>query len=310
MRILITGGTGFIGSHLVPFLLQRGHKVTIQSRDPQRARQQYHGQVDAVASIFDVAAGYEPEAVINLAGENLTEGRWSKRRKQAMRESRLQTTAQLVKYFATRATRPGVFISGSAIGYYGTDATRTFVENDSAGEDFAATLCHDWEREAHQAESFGIRVCFLRTGLVLGSDGGVLGKLLPVFRLGLGGPLGNGHQWMSWIHIDDLIGIINLCLEDDSLSGAINATAPEAVDNNGFTRTLAHSVHRPAFFRVPAFVLRLMLGEMADLLLSGQHVVPQKAQQHAYTFRFPRLEPALDNLIGAPSPISGSEKTS
>ena len=302
MRILITGGTGFIGSHLVPFLLQRGHAVTIQSRDPARARRQYHGEVEAVASIFDVAEGHEPEAVINLAGENLTAGRWSSRRKQAMRDSRLHVTAELVKYFATRATRPRVFISGSAIGYYGTDATKTFVETDPAGHDFAATLCHDWEREARQAESFGIRVCLLRTGLVLGRDGGMLGRLLPVFRLGLGGALGNGRQWMSWIHIDDLIGIIDLCLHDETLSGPVNGAAPEPVDNNTFTRTLGHVLHRWTFFRVPAFVLRLMLGEMAELLLHGQKVLPEKAQQHAYHFRYPRLEAALIDLLVTPTP--------
>ena len=302
MRILITGGTGFIGSHLVPFLLEQGHAVTVQSRDPQRARRQYHDKVDAVASIFDVAAGCEPEAVINLAGENLTEGRWSHRRKQAMRDSRIGTTAELNRFFATHAQRPRIFISGSAIGYYGSDDTRDFVEADSAGDDFAAILCRDWEREARQAASFGIRVCLLRTGLVLGRGGGMLEKLLPVFRLGLGGPLGNGRQWMSWVHIDDLIGIIDLCLRDDRLEGPVNGTAPEPVDNNTFTRTLARTLHRPAFFRVPAFMLRLMLGEMADLLLSGQKVLPQKAQQHAYSFRFPHLDAALADLLDASAP--------
>lgn len=310
MRILVTGATGFIGTVLVDRLLQQGHRITVLSRDPDSAAAHFNQRVTAIRDIFRLHQEDAPEAIINLAGEPLANGRWTTQRKQVIYNSRIRLTRSIAKYVSLRHTRPRVLISGSAIGYYGPHGDEELNERHHPADDFAATLCRDWEREARKAEPFGVRVCLLRTGLVLGrkhrGGAGMLGRLLPVFRMGLGGALGNGRQWMSWIHINDLIGLIEHCLINDALQGPINGTAPTPVRNNAFTHTLGQLLHRWTPFRTPAIALRLLLGEMSQLLLDGQRVIPQHALDSGFRFRFPTLDLALKEILYA-QPNGGLE---
>lgn len=292
MDILITGGTGFIGQRLCTALLAQGHRVQVLTRNPGKPAPpgvQYVGRLDDVGPV---------QAVVNLAGEPLTEGRWNAARKQAFLDSRLGTTRALLAWMRTLPTPPQVLVSGSAIGYYGPRDATALDESALAGADFAATLCRQWEAEALTAESFGVRTCVLRTGIVLDRDGGALARMLPPFRLGLGGPMGDGNQWMSWIHREDLVGMILWLLGNAAARGAYNGTAPAALTNAEFARTLARVLGRPAVLTTPAFALKLAFGEMSGLLLTGQNVVPARALQGGYTFQYPTLEPALRASVG------------
>lgn len=288
MRILISGGSGFIGQALAKVLQQRGDDVVIWSRNPGARA----GWVDRLDKI-----GEPVDAVVNLAGAGIVDRRWSASRKQLLRDSRIQTTAQLVDWMAGQASRPKVLISGSAIGYYGSQASGELDEASPPVKGFTHQLCADWETEALKAEALGVRVCLIRTGVVLGSSGGALKKMLPPFQLGLGGPIGTGQQWMSWIHLDDETGAICWLLDHSDLQGAFNLTAPEAVTNSVFSTTLGGVLRRLAFFRVPAVVMKLMLGEASELLLEGQCVKPAALQKAGYQFRYPALKPALENLL-------------
>ncbi|MFN3880794.1 MAG: TIGR01777 family oxidoreductase [Nitrincola lacisaponensis] len=288
MRILISGGSGFIGQALAKVLQQRGDEVVIWSRNPG-ARAGWVDQLDKIREPVD--------AVVNLAGAGIVDRRWSASRKQLLRDSRIQTTAQLVNWMAGQASPPKVLISGSAIGYYGSQASGELDESSPPVKGFTHQLCADWETEALKAEALGVRVCLIRTGVVLGRSGGALKKMLPPFQLGLGGPIGTGQQWMSWIHLDDETGAICWLLDHSDLQGAFNLTAPEAVTNSIFSTTLGRVLHRPAFFRVPAVVMKLMLGEASELLLEGQCVKPVALQKAGYAFRYPALKPALENLL-------------
>lgn len=291
MNILITGGTGFIGTALCPLLVESGHHLSVLTRRrgmPDTPGIRWAGRLDEV----DAA-----DAVINLAGESLTAGRWNDARKRLFRESRIGTTRALVDWMAARAVPPRVLVSGSAIGYYGPRDNVPLDETAKHGGDFAAMLCRDWEAEAQRAETLGTRVCRLRTGIVLGRDGGALARMLPAFRMGMGGPLGNGRQWMSWIHRDDLVRLILWLLETPTVDGACNGTAPRPVTNADFARALGAALHRPARLPMPAPALRLMLGEMASLLLTGQRVLPIRAQAGRFRFRYPELDVALRDVL-------------
>lgn len=291
MNILITGGTGFIGTALCPLLVKSGHRLSVLTRQrgmPDTPGIRWVGRLDEV----DAA-----DAVINLAGESLTAGRWNDARKRLFRESRIGTTRALVDWMAARTVPPRVLVSGSAIGYYGPRDNVPLDETAKHGGDFAAMLCRDWEAEAQRAEALGTRVCRLRTGIVLGRDGGALARMLPAFRMGMGGPLGNGRQWMSWIHRDDLVRLILWLLETQTFDGACNGTAPRPVTNADFARALGAALHRPARLPMPAPALRLMLGEMASLLLTGQRVLPIRAQAGRFRFRYPELDAALRDVL-------------
>jgi hypothetical protein len=294
MHVLITGGTGFIGQALCAHLLQAGHTLSVLTRDPARARTQLPAAVRVLGAPDDAR---DVEAVVNLAGEPLMAGRWTAARRAAFRDSRLDTTQALIGWMARQSARPRVLVSGSAIGYYGPRGDEALDESAAPGDDFAAHLCRDWETEAMQAEGLDVRTCRVRTGIVLGADGGALAKMLPPFRLGAGGPMGDGRQWMSWIHRDDLIGLIAWLLERDGAGGAYNGTAPTPVTNRDFAQALGRALHRPAVLPTPAFVLKAAFGEMAQLLLTGQRVLPAHALAEGFTFRFPTLEDALSDLV-------------
>jgi len=291
MQILITGGTGFIGQRLCQRLLDAGHQLTVLTRHPGKGPQ---AQVQYVGQLGDVGP---VQAVVNLAGEPLAEGRWTPARKQAFLASRIGTTEALLAWMRHLPIRPQVLVSGSAIGYYGPRDATPLDETASPGHDFAAMLCRNWEAEALKAEDLGVRTCLLRTGIVLDRDGGALARMLPPFRMGAGGPMGDGTQWMSWIHRDDLVGIILWMLADPELRGPCNGTAPAPVTNAQFARTLADALGRPAWVRIPAFALKLAFGEMAGLLLTGQDVVPARALQEGYRFQYPTLDKALGAIL-------------
>lgn len=293
MHVLITGGSGFIGRALCHRLLQAGHALSVLTRHRERTAALLPG----VRVLGDVGEAFDVEAVVNLAGEPLMAGRWNTRRKQMLRDSRLGTTRHLVAWMATQVQRPRVLVSGSAVGYYGPRDDTPLDESAAAGDDFASHLCRDWETEALEAESLGVRVCRLRTGIVLGPDGGALAKMLPPFKWGLGGPMGSGGQWLSWVHRTDLVCLIQWLLENDAAGGAYNGTAPQPATNREFAQTLGRVLHRPARLPTPAFALKLMFGEMADLLLTGQRVLPAHASTEGFTFQHPELEGALDDIL-------------
>ncbi len=294
MHILLTGGTGFIGRALCPQLMQAGHELTVLTRNPGNAAAALQG-VPAITALQQLGP---VDAVVNLAGEPLAEGRWTERRKQEFRTSRIGTTRALVEWMQAQAQPPRVLISGSAIGYYGPrEGDAALDETSAAGADFSAQLCRDWESEALRAEALGVRVCLLRTGIVLGQDGGALAKMLPPFKLGAGGPMGDGEQWMSWIHRDDLVGLIQWLLEHEQARGAYNGTAPAPVTNREFAQRLGKALNRPALITTPAFALKLLFGEMSTLLLTGQRVLPAQALALGFVFSHPELGAALRDLL-------------
>lgn len=297
MRILITGGTGLIGRRLCRALLAEGHELTVFSRKPHSVAEKCGAAVRAIGALEEWTPDMAFDAVINLAGEPIVDARWTDRRKQVLRDSRIALTETLVQRIAAATQKPSVLLSGSAIGYYGGRGDEPLHETSGAGADFPARLCVDWEAAAAEAERYGVRVCLLRTGLILSREGGLLGRMVTPFRLGLGARIGDGHQWMSWIHIDDYVALVLRLLRDGEMRGAFNMTSPAPVTNREFTAALAAVLHRPAPFVAPASLLKLSLGEAASLLLEGQRVLPKRMQAAGQTFRFEKLEDALKDLF-------------
>ena len=301
MKFILAGGTGFIGQALREHLTEAGHEVVVLTR--RAALEDKPGICMRYAAWNPPAAGaWEEEldganGVINLAGEAIVGKRWTAEQKKRIARSRIDATRAIVDGLARAKQKPALLINASAVGYYGFTQDEELTESSPAGNDFLATTCKAWEAEALRAESFGVRVVLLRTGVVLEKNGGAIQKMLPPFRLGLGGPLGDGKQWMSWIHLDDLVGLILFAIEGNNVRGALNGTAPNPVRMKEFTRTLGRVLHRPAFFPVPAFLLRTLLGEMADILLKGQRVFPRRARELGYAFRFTELEPTLKEIL-------------
>jgi hypothetical protein len=299
--ILLSGATGFLGRLLALRLARDGHQVVAWVRDPARARAVLGAGPRLVRS--DVSdSGLRAElaqvdAVIHLAGEPLFEGRWNERRRAELRDSRVGTTRRLAEALSGAVPKPAVFISGSAVGWYGARGDEPLDEASEPGSDFLARLCRDWEEAAAPASAAGVRTVFIRTGIVLGPEGGALAKLLPPFELGAGGRLGSGRQWMPWIHVEDWIELVMRALDDARWSGAFNASAPEPVTNADFTRALGGVLGRPTLFPVPGFALRLALGDVAALLLTGQRVLPRRALELGFQFRFPKLALALTDLL-------------
>ena len=302
MRVTLTGATGLLGTRLVRELTRRGDEVTVLSRSPERARETLQG-VQAVA--WDPGAGPAPaealagrDAVIHLAGENVAQ-RWSDDAKRRIRESREQGTRNLVEGLRAAQQRPGVLVSSSAVGYYGPHGPEPLPEDTPAGDDFLAEVCVVWEREAERAAELGLRVVRVRTGVVLDKDGGALGKMLPFFKAGIGGPVAGGNQLMPWIHADDVVGIYLQALDDDAWTGAVNATAPVPVTNGDFSKALGRALHRPAVAPVPAFAIKLLYGEMAEIVTKGQNAVPQRTRELGYRHGHPDLDEALRSALGS-----------
>lgn len=292
MRLLVTGGTGFLGRALITRLRADGHDLVLLTRHPA-----LRAEPGLAWRGWD--SGWERElsslgGIINLAGEPIAGGRWTAARKHAIRESRIGTTRRLVEALNTAGpARPAFLINASAIGYYGPRGDDPVDETTPSGTGFLAETCRAWEDEAKRARSLGVRVACLRFGVVLGPDGGALAKMLPPFRAFVGGPLGAGSQWLSWIHRDDAVELVAWATRTEAVSGAVNATAPEPASMRDFSAALGRALHRPSWAPVPAPLLRLLLGEMADMLLTGQRVLPRVPLRHDFTFRYPRLDDAL-----------------
>jgi len=300
MQIVITGATGLVGRRLLERLKARGHGLRAWVRSPASAARTLGPEVQLVdasggSSAMRVAIA-DADAIVNLAGEPVIGRRWSAAQKQALRASRIGVTDLIVDAIAA-APRPRVLVSTSAVGYYGDTGAREVDEHSPPGTDFLAALSSDWEAAALRAEAHGTRVCIVRIGLVLGRDGGVLGTMMPPFRLGLGGPIGSGEQYFPWVHIDDLVGMQIAALEREDIQGPLLAVAPGIVTNREFAAALGRALHRPAVLRVPGFALRLALGESATALLAGQRAVPRRTQALGLGFQFPELGPALADLI-------------
>lgn len=298
MRILITGGTGLIGRQLCKALLAEGHQLTVLSRHPETVAVKCGAAVQAMATLDEWQPERTFDAVINLAGEPIVDKYWSAQRKQVLWDSRVTLTGRLVQRIAAARQKPAVLLSGSAVGYYGDCGETELDEMAPAGRDFAAELCRAWEEAALAAEQHGVRVCLLRTGLILSGDGGLLGRMLLPFKFGLGARLGDGRQWMSWVHIEDYAAMVLRLLHDERMHGPFNMTAPQPVTNAEFTRSLARALRRPAFFVAPAVVLRLVMGERTSLLLEGQRVLPRNMLAAGHVFRFADLDGALQHVLG------------
>lgn len=307
MRVVVTGATGLVGLPLVRRLLAGGHEVVVLSR--QAAPQLPAG---AVALRWPQPRDWRAaldgaDGVVHLAGESLAARRWDAAHKERIRRSRIDSTAALVAAMTASARPPRSLICASAVGYYGPCGDQQLTEADGPGTDFLARLCVDWEAAALAAEPAGVRVCLLRTGLVLAADGGGLPRLAAAFRGFAGGPLGNGRQWVSWIHRDDLVELIAWLLVTEPARGPVNAVAPSPQTNADFARQLGRALRRPCWLPAPAFALRLALGEMADaMLLAGQRVLPQRALALGYEFRHPELAGALASLLGGSATASAS----
>jgi uncharacterized protein (TIGR01777 family) len=286
-----------IGRQLCKSLLAEGHELTVLSRNRDSVPAKCGAGVHSMAGLDEWRSDQTFDAIINLAGEPIIDARWTAQRKRLLWDSRVSLTKSLVQRIAAAQHKPRVLLSGSAIGYYGNRGDAVLDESAAAGEDFAARLCKAWEEAARDAELFGVRVCFLRTGLVLSRRGGLLGRMQLPFKLCLGARLGDGNQWMSWVHIDDHVGMLLSLLRDAQASGPYNMTAPQPATNNEFTETLAKVLHRPAPFFMPAMLLKPVLGERASLLLEGQRVVPAKMMEEGYRFSFTNLADALHDLL-------------
>jgi len=297
-RIAIAGASGLVGSRLVPYLRAGGHHVVRLVRQRPVATHEIYW--DPETGDIDSAALEGIDAVINLAGVSIAGGRWSDKRKAAIRNSRIKGTRLLAETLATLTTKPATCISTSAVGYYGNGGSALLTESSPQGSDFLAGVCAEWEAAARPAVDAGIRVVHPRFGIVLGQEGGMLSLLARVFSLGAGGPLGNGQQFMSWIALDDLLAILLECLANPRLSGPVNATSPNPVTNREFSKTLAGVLHRPSIVRTPAFAMRLFTGQMGEeLILTSQRVVPGRLSDEGFSFAFPSLEQALRHEFGA-----------
>ncbi|MEQ9547503.1 MAG: TIGR01777 family oxidoreductase [Marinobacter sp.] len=296
-RILVTGGTGFIGQVLCPKLIAKGYSLTVLSRQSETDVRAACGRVEAISKL-DMLKGHRGfDGIINLAGEGIADKRWSEQRKQALRDSRIGLTRQLVSVVKSWDVKPGVLVSGSAVGYYGNQQDAQVNEDTPPNDEFTHRLCRDWEAEAVKLEADGVRVCLSRTGLVAGPGGGFLQRMLLPFRLGLGGRLGSGDQYMPWVHRDDVVAALIFMLESEDATGPYNVVSPNPVTNREFTRCLARALNRPAIFPAPAPVLKLALGEMSRLLLTGQQAIPQRLTQQDFQFSYPDLTEALENCV-------------
>jgi len=296
MHFLVTGGPGFIGRPLVERLLARGDKVTLLTRDFDRAKKMFNGPINLIGSIKD--SGLEVDGVINLAGAPIIDKRWTASRKKILKQSRIGITQDIIDWLKQCDKKPECFISGSAIGYYGNYPEATHIdESVPPRQCFASELCQEWESVAEQATALGVRVCRVRTGVVLAKHGGALKRMLLPFSLGLGGRIATGNQWFSWVHLDDMLELLLFLIDAKAVRGAVNATAPYPVTNADFSHQLARKLRRPMLMPMPAAIAILLFGESSELLLDGQQVVPKKLLDNGFEFSYPQLNKALDNIL-------------
>lgn len=301
MNVTLTGATGLIGTGIVRALQARGDAVTVLSRDPDKARAAL-GDVDAHAwrpreEPAPAAALSGRDAVVHLAGESVAQ-RWTDDARRAIHDSRERGTRNLVAGLAAAEQRPGVLVSASGVNYYGPRGDEPLTEDAPPGDDFLARVCRAWEREAAAARELGLRVATLRTAVVLDQNGGALSKMLPFFRLGIGGPVAGGRQYLPWIHAEDIVGLYLAALDGADWVGAANACAPEPATNRDFSRALGRALHRPALAPIPGFAVRLLYGDMAEIVTTGQRTVPMRALEHGYAFRHTDLDEALRDALG------------
>ena len=302
MKIAITGATGLVGSRLVPQLQEKGHQILVFTRNPSKAQKVFPtaNNIEIVQYTPQESGEWQKkvsgcDAVVNLAGQPIAE-RWSPQQKTAIMESRQIGTRKLVEAIAMAEDKPKVLVSGSAIGYYGTSDTATFEETSNSGNDFLSQVCQNWEAEAQKVTEYGVRLVIIRIGIVL-ADGGALGKMIGPFKMFAGGPIGSGKQWFSWIHRDDLVNLIVQAIEREDMSGAYNATAPNPVRMDRLCQTLGEVMNRPSWLPVPDFVLELLLGDGAIVVLEGQQVLPKKTTATGFDYKYPELKPALAEIV-------------
>ncbi|MBD1829831.1 TIGR01777 family oxidoreductase [Microcoleus vaginatus GB1-A2] len=305
MKVAIAGATGFVGSRLVEKLQAARHQVVVLSRDATKAGRVFpasaYPNLEVVAYTPAESGDWQKsiagcDAVVNLAGVPIAEERWTEARQQAILDSRRLTTAKLVEAIVNANPRPSVFVSASAIGYYGTSETAEFDETSPAGNDFLAAVCKDWEAAAQPAKNGGTRLAILRLGIVLGM-GGALAKMLPPFKLFAGGPLGTGKQWFSWVHREDVVDLILYALQNSQVEGVLNATAPNPVRMNELCQTLGEVLQRPSWLPVPGFALEMLLGDGAKLVLEGQKVLPKQTLASGFQYQYPTLKLALEEIL-------------
>jgi uncharacterized protein (TIGR01777 family) len=296
-HVLITGGTGLIGSALCKKLLDKNYQITVLSRYPNTVPKKCGQQVAGIKSLSEINDNVVIDAVINLAGEAIADKRWSTTRKTELEASRTNLTNDLIEWMAERQYKPECLISGSAVGWYGDGGSELITEQSNYHDEYTHQLCDAWEKSALKAKQAGIRVCIVRTGLVLAAKGGFLQKMLLPFKLGLGGKLGRGEQFMPWIHLTDMTNLLAFILEDRRADGVFNACSPMPVTNKVFTASLAKQLHRFAFIPVPAILLKCLLGEMSRLLLTGQNAIPEKAQTLGFRFAYTNVTLALNDVL-------------
>jgi uncharacterized protein len=299
MKITVLGGTGFIGKILMKNLVQEGHKVVLLSRNPLNiskadieAAKWDADHIDAWIKYIDGA-----DAIINLSGEPIGSKRWTQKQKDKIIDSRLKTTRAIVSAISKSKSKPKLLINASAVGYYGNVESGEVTELSDSGAGFLSDVCKKWETGAKEAEKYGVRVVLVRLGIVLEKDGGALKKMLLPFKLFIGGPLGSGKQWLPWVHRDDLVGSMLFILKNQNISGVVNITSPNPVRMKEFSRELGKILKRPSMFPVPAFVLKILLGEMSEMILTGQKAIPQKLIEAGYKFKFPELKSALKEIL-------------
>lgn len=298
MRILITGASGLIGTALQKSFEEKGYEMLLASRSEPKSERDIQWNADAGFADEDLLRLEGLDAVIHLAGESISALRWTDEKKKAIRDSRVHGTRTMIEAFARLEKKPKVFISASAIGFYGDRGDEEMTETSSVGDTFLSEVSKEWESESRRAEDMGIRTVLLRNGIVLSKDGGALATMMTPFKLGVGGVVGSGKQWMSWVSLDDAVGIVNYALENENLRGAVNVVSPNPVTNEEFTKTLGEVLYRPTFLPLPEFVVNLVFGEMGDaLLIDSTRVVPKRLLDSGFKFRYPEIKSALENAV-------------
>ena len=298
MRILITGASGLIGTALQKSFEEKGYEMLLASRSEPKSERDIQWNADAGFADEDLLRLEGLDAVIHLAGESISALRWTDEKKKAIRDSRVHGTRTMIEAFARLEKKPKVFISASAIGFYGDRGDEEMTETSSVGDTFLSEVSKEWESESRRAEDMGIRTVLLRNGIVLSKDGGALATMMTPFKLGVGGVVGSGKQWMSWVSLDDAVGIVNYALENENLRGAVNVVSPNPVTNEEFTKTLGEVLYRPTFLPLPEFAVNLVFGEMGDaLLIDSTRVVPKRLLDSGFKFRYPEIKSALENAV-------------